>query len=70
MVKLVRIKKDKRFDKVVEKNTFDAELVTYKGEKAYKFRPNESGPEAFFPVSRLGKVYDVSEIETSETILA
>lgn len=70
MAQLVRITKDKGFNEVVEKKIFDAELVMYKGEKAYKFRPYELGPEAFFPISRLGKVYDVSEVETTETILA
>lgn len=70
MVKLLRIKKDKRFGQVVDRKFFDAEVVTYKGEKAYKFRPEVSDPEAFFPFSRIGKIYNVSEIETTETVLA
>lgn len=42
-------------------------LLLIKGgfKMAYKFRP-----EAVFPMSRIGKIYNVSEIETTETVLA
>lgn len=70
MVKLLRITKDKRNGRILDKEYFDGELVDYKGVSAYKFQEHEKGPHGYFPVERLGRQFEISETKVVETILA
>lgn len=70
MVKLLRITKNKRDGRILNKEYLDGELVDYNGNSAYKVQEYEKGPHGYFPVERLGRQFDISKTKVVETILA